>query len=158
MKMLWTVESKNALKGAKLCEYSDEDTAKILDSANEYAIKYSWSEEKDNWDDDRGSGSCGGIGYFAVSEKHVLVCGGKAIGVVFKLKNEGYGRFSGHYFGGLHFILFGDNKVLDFGSSYYVGSTDVTEKNDISLVKRENIAGNNISNGRFYFTGLDTNY
>ena len=158
MAKLWTVTSAGNLTGARLQEYSDEQVAMILDTAKDYVICYDWSEEKDNWDDERGSGSYGGIGYFRISENHVLVCGGKAIGVIFKMKKETYGRFTCGYGAGNHFILFGSNKTLCFNCSYYVGSTDVSEKNLISLVKASSLSNESISTGRMCLTGLTTDY
>lgn len=155
MAKLWTVSSKNALGSASLCEYSEDEVKKILDSARDYLICYAWSESKDNWDDERGSGDSSGILYFRISEDHVLVSGGVAIGVILRMKQENYGRFSSSYFNGNHCILFGDNKILNLNCSYYVGSTDVSEENRISLVGAKGFPEESISNGSIHMTGLD---
>ena len=97
MAKLWTVESTGNLRAAKLVEYSDEEVARILEDAKKFAIFYDWVEEKDNWDDERGSGTRSGNGYYRISEYHVLVCQGKPVGVVFKMKSEGYGNFSASF-------------------------------------------------------------
>ena len=154
MAKLWTVKSTGELKSATLAEYSEEEVQKILDSAKDYLICYDWLEEKTNWDDERGDGNTGGLGYFRISEQHVLVCNNKAVGVVFQMEEENYGRFSCSYYSGNYYILFGDSKKLNFNCSYYIGSTDVEEKNIISLVNTSSVAADRISNGRICLTGL----
>ena len=154
MKELWTTQSTGTLNAAKLVEYSDEEAERIIKEAKKYVICYRYSVEKDNRDDERGSGSYGGTNYYWISESNVLVYRGNAIGVLFNLKNENYGRFSARYTTGKHCIRFGDNKILSFNSSYYIGSTDVSEKNDISLTETSCINAANVLDGTPRFSGL----
>jgi len=154
MEKLWTVPSAANLNTASLCEYSDEDVARILKSAEDYLIRYEWDHKKDNWDDERGSGESSGVSYFRISKERVLVCDGNPIGVAFDMFQERYGGFSSSYADGNHYLLFGDAKTLHFNCSYYIGSTDTSEDNRLSLVKAKGIGNNKISKGNLYMTGL----
>ena len=154
MKELWTVSSASDIRNAELKEYSDEDAERILEEAKKYVICYSFSVEKDNWDDERGSGSYGGTNYYRISESNVLVYRGAPIGVFFKMSTENYGGYSAHYTCGKHSLRFGDNTILSFDSSYYIGSTDISEENSVSLIPIACIDETKILSGAPSFSGL----